>query len=1206
MLSLMALPALTERIDRGAPGGHEFEHLMHQLLLTHGSQHGFIYEPVHGAGGDGGVDGWARNGFPGIEGPVAFQFKWLWQNIHKGENARQIKSSLARAESKFTVAGHWILITPLELKPSERKWLEGLKRIGGPVIHHWGQQKIESLLRGCPSLFARYFPQRAHEVLGSDYRSVDFKDFSVKYRARVAFNHRRIRTLGFPPEALHERDAHLDIPLRDIFIPLGFQGFESNNASTLAEVLNSATSGVILGDPGTGKSTLLSFIALLFAGEATLEGVHPPSTAIPIFVSLRDFATMRQRHSGCSLLDYLVAKTRADQNLSQAHQAFFDAALRMGEAILLFDGLDEVGSTRARHEMAGVLQNLRHEYPSSCMWVTSRIYGYTPDIRLPRNDFRHLRVGPLTTAQIDYFIRRWYNFQYHGSSPEQEEFTNSLREAVHQTPSVRRLATTPLLLTLMAFVHHGLRRLPQDRGELYALCVTMLLKTWQEVKRKDGEQLIHPFEQLRLHIQTQKDYLAHLAFSMQHSTRPESSEGIGLVRRSEALGILAQRHLAVQMRERPALTMSIAREEMEQFLDYIGDRTGLLIDRGGGYLSFIHLSFQEYLAAWVFTCDPEEHNNIDFFKKYLAQPSWEEVLLLRLYIILRETGGGGHKAFDSVITSILAHLQALQSGETKQAKQGWLFLGHALRDNLGFSAKDRLEILTKLIDLWAEGETPNFWGGWFSTIQEVIRFSAKSKEMLREAFDNHCLNSPGEHALAGLHLRERLLSLDDKALQVLQRRRDISQVVPGLTAFLDVPAARQLLSEHASESDWLDAFNAFSSPEIYRLTLHWAMRPFEAPSIIAIKAAAKWLWLEILAELRSRLSLVSAYQLGGKPLFADVGSVCVEGESYAIELPLSGLWAPSAVPSHFACEPSSVPHESLAYDRLSRAPAVLKSLEPLGLWAANEIDNRFSRMLPVALPDTRSFLRVYIDDFVGPLSHQFSSKFRYRTLEHFSHDLAGAFSRNYGHRFIKTAIPGFVSVFVSREDGEVFLGLAEHQKTVFPRLGMRNRKFNLPRFRPPAESSSTFNFRVGDLQSFQFFLVDFWGLATLNHLLALCRHMAVTYPWGFSESEASTWMRRHPLDVYATVLSWDEIVDAYKMHSQKLTGPEGALLLAHAAYAAIMTGMRIDTPKWRSFVAKREKSNPLTHSSYCLHEICHFRKVKENAQAFDQTVASNM
>lgn len=1212
----MALPALTERIDRGAPGGHEFEHLMHQLLLAHGNQHGFIYEPVHGAGGDSGIDGWARNGIPGLEGPIVFQFKWLWDDIHKGEKARQVKNSLSRAEGSFREAGHWILVTPWDLKPSERNWLQSLKRVGGPVVHHWGQQKIENLLRDCPSLFARYFPHHAQEVLGPDYRSVDFKDFAARYRAKVSHNHRRIRTLGFPPEALHERDAYLDIPLRDIFVPLEFQDLDDNKLRTLVSLVNKETSGVILGDPGTGKSTLLSFIALLFSGGASLEGVLPPSASVPIFVSLRDLAITRHRTPGHSLLDYLAAKARADHGLADAHSAFFDSALRMGEAVLLLDGLDEVGSTRARHEMTEVIRNLRHEYPASTMWIASRAYGYTADIRLPRNEFKHFRVGPLTTEQIDHFINRWYTFQHASNTSERTEFTNSLREAVHHTPSVRRLATNPLLLTLMAFVHHGLRRLPQDRGELYALCVTMLLKTWQEVKRRDGEQAIHPFEQLRLHLQTQKDYLAHLAFDMHHRSHPGASEAVGLISRTEALDSLAQRHLAVQARERPTLTLAQAREEMEQFLDYIGDRTGLLIDRGGGVLSFIHLSFQEYLAAWVFTCDPQEHDNIHFFTKSLTHSTWEEVLLLRLYIILREPGGGGHRAFDAVIAHILGHL------EKSPSEQGWLFLSNALRDNLAFAAKDRLQILTKLIDLWAE--KLEFSGKWFSALQDIIRFSETSKETIKDALNNYCLNSPDERALAALYLRDRLLGFDQSVNESLQRRSNLSHLMPSLTAFSSVPEMLQLVSTHASEADWLRALHTFSSPETYRLTLQWALDPNTAPSSHAIAASAKWLWLEVISEFKSRAALVSAYQPDTSSLFQGLGAICMGDSSYSIELPLSGLQVPSSIPLSLHHTPEPALHASLGYERLSKTLDTIKANHHLGSWAIKLFLTHLPSPSPTVDSELNEFIDAYTTKFVGRLSQYFLRNFNYRSIARFSHDLAGAFSRNYGHRFIQASMPTFASVFVSDESTQAFFALTEHEESLFPPIehkprppANRRRRGSSPT--PFTQKSSTrrggspaskalnlapegLRIQFNSPDAFRHMLTDFWHLAATNHLLLLCRHVAVQYPWGFSESAAATWMRRHPLDVYATALAWSEIIDTFKSRISQHSGPESALLLSHAAYAAAMTGLHFNMPSWIDLSAKLASTSHLARASYYLHEVCHLRKAGPNSRAFDMLV----
>ena len=274
----------------------------------------------------------------------------------------------------------------------------------------------------------------------------------------------------------------------------------------------------MLGDPGTGKTTILSFVALLFCGEAELKGFTPPVQVVPLLIPLRDLLKLRQDKTDLEFLEYLASRARSDLNLPHAHRAFFEAKLRMGEAVVLVDGLDEAGGDVSRQRLSTAIQTFQAEFPDCPCWVTSRVYGYTRDVRLPNETFAHYSVARLDAAQIDDFIARWYALQYSDNAREQDERVRSLQHAVRRSPSVQRLAGNPLLLTLMAFIHHGQRSLPQDRGELYEQCVQMLLKTWQEAKREGGLAAghagdPHPFEKLGLHVATQKDYLAHLAMS---------------------------------------------------------------------------------------------------------------------------------------------------------------------------------------------------------------------------------------------------------------------------------------------------------------------------------------------------------------------------------------------------------------------------------------------------------------------------------------------------------------------------------------------------------------------------------------------------------------------------------------------------------------------------------------------------------------------
>ncbi len=163
------LSPLTERIDKGTAGGHEFERLLNQLLLSFADANRFEYEPAGGAGGDDGIDGLVRRGgVPGFDGPVAFQCKWLWDGIHKGAKARQVTDSLHRASAAFPDLRHYVLITPHDLTPAEKEWLLSLSPRPGLAVHHWGEARVESLLREhAPKLFARYYPHEAATARGN-------------------------------------------------------------------------------------------------------------------------------------------------------------------------------------------------------------------------------------------------------------------------------------------------------------------------------------------------------------------------------------------------------------------------------------------------------------------------------------------------------------------------------------------------------------------------------------------------------------------------------------------------------------------------------------------------------------------------------------------------------------------------------------------------------------------------------------------------------------------------------------------------------------------------------------------------------------------------------------------------------------------------------------------------------------------------------
>jgi predicted NACHT family NTPase len=99
---------------------------------------------------------------------------------------------------------------------------------------------------------------------------------------------------------------------------------------------------VVLGDPGSGKSVLLEYLALRWAN---LETVHLAAEPIPLLIELKSYVE-NLAHDHCrDLVEYLDHGMGTAGHLDQ-HQ--IHAALERGDAWLLLDGLDEVFDPQTR------------------------------------------------------------------------------------------------------------------------------------------------------------------------------------------------------------------------------------------------------------------------------------------------------------------------------------------------------------------------------------------------------------------------------------------------------------------------------------------------------------------------------------------------------------------------------------------------------------------------------------------------------------------------------------------------------------------------------------------------------------------------------------------------------------------------------------------------------------------------------------------
>ena len=345
---------------------------------------------------------------------------------------------------------------------------------------------------------------------------------------------------------------------------------------------------ILLGDPGSGKTTFLKYAAVAFAQNAQVPRLGSKDPRLPIFLSIAAYAErLREEKHQLPLTDYFARYYRDVHGLTDDLVSLFKDALDKGNATVLLDGLDEVKDAAERGRVAEQVERFWNQSrkAGNRLVITSRIIGYQ---RLTTEGLTHLTVHDFDDDDIRLFLEKWCPVIERAAEKDSAlAALNAARERreledaiFHGTQGVRELATNPLLLTLLALIKRKGVRLPEQRVELYEEYIKALVENWS-LHRNPDRIII----QTRRYGETER-ILAALALWMRE-TNPEA----GTVDQPAVEEWLTERHAG------PNVTPDQARAAAEKFVTDLRRDCGLIVERGHRVYGFIHQTLEEYLAA---------------------------------------------------------------------------------------------------------------------------------------------------------------------------------------------------------------------------------------------------------------------------------------------------------------------------------------------------------------------------------------------------------------------------------------------------------------------------------------------------------------------------------------------------------------------------------------------------------------------------------
>lgn len=368
------------------------------------------------------------------------------------------------------------------------------------------------------------------------------------------------------------------------------------------DLLRVSENVVLLGDPGSGKTTTLKRIARSLMTNDSLS--ENDRCQYPILVRFNFF---NQSVAGKDILVRIIADeigiqyesendqyyvTNNEENsykikdyehknektlLRQAIPTILDNTL----ALVLLDGLDEV-STDFKRQIEKEIQDLSLATNQAKIILTCR----TGDYNRPIGYFKEFEVNALSDKEIRQVVSKWLG-------KKKNEFMEKLESLPYS-----EFTSRPLFLTQLLVLYCNVGYLPQQPQDIYRMILMLMIREWDE------ERGLRRISKYAWFVPERKlDFLSHLAYELTYRIQSKQFST----------------KILIEVYEKIHRQFLLPENEAEQVAREIESHTGIIIESGYNKYEFSHLTLQEFLCAHYLARSPLAPSLAsNYLKKYPA------------------------------------------------------------------------------------------------------------------------------------------------------------------------------------------------------------------------------------------------------------------------------------------------------------------------------------------------------------------------------------------------------------------------------------------------------------------------------------------------------------------------------------------------------------------------------------------------------------